>query len=120
MCMTVHSSSGVTLFTAALGGSAGRAGNSVGNYMCDNLQCSRYLRGELKSEALVVPTESLDLDARIDRLRSKLDPFVERILAGSSSVRRPRRRRIALPGPYRISVTAIGAVTQADFIRAPG
>jgi hypothetical protein len=82
MCMTVHASSGVTLFTAALGGSAGRAGNSVGNYMCANLQCSRYLRGELKSEALVVPTESLDLDARIARLRSKLDPFVERILAG--------------------------------------
>jgi hypothetical protein len=80
ICMTVHASSGVSLFTASLAGSAGRAGNSVGNYMCANLQCSRYLRGELKSEALIVPQESLDLDARIERLRSKLDPFIERIL----------------------------------------
>ncbi len=84
ICMTVHAASGVTLFTAALAGGAGRAGNSVGNYMCDNLQCSRYIRGELKSEALVTPTESLTLDERIARLRSKLDPFIERILAGTA------------------------------------
>jgi FBP C-terminal treble-clef zinc-finger len=81
MCMTVHASSGVTLFTAPLAGPSGRAGNTVGNYMCANLQCSRYLRGELKSEALVVPTESLDLAARIERLHSKLDPFITRILS---------------------------------------
>jgi FBP C-terminal treble-clef zinc-finger len=80
MCMTVHPSSGVTLFTAPLAGPSGRAGNSVGNYMCANLQCSLYLRGTLKSEALVVPTESLDLAGRVERLRGKLDPFIARIL----------------------------------------
>ena len=83
ICMTVHAASGVSLFTAPLAGRAGRAGNSIGNYMCDNLQCSRYVRGELRSDALVVPVESLDLDGRIERLRSKLDPFVERILAAA-------------------------------------
>jgi len=80
LCLTVHAASGVTLFTAALAGSAGRNGNSAGTYMCDNLQCSRYIRGELKSDALIVPNETLDLEIRVERLRSKLDPFIEKIL----------------------------------------
>jgi hypothetical protein len=80
LCLTVHAASGVTLFTAALAGSAGRNGNSAGTYICDNLQCSRYVRGELKSDALIVPNETLDLEIRLDRLRSKLDPFIEKIL----------------------------------------
>jgi hypothetical protein len=71
----------VTLFTAPLAGSAGRKGNSAGTYICDNLQCSRYVRGDLKSNALIIPTETLDLDARLDRLRSKIHPFIEKIVA---------------------------------------
>jgi hypothetical protein len=84
MCMTVHAASGVTLFAAPLAGSAGRNGNTIGTYICDNLQCSRYLRGTLKSEALVVPTESLDLDGRIARLHGKLKPFIDRVIGASS------------------------------------
>jgi FBP C-terminal treble-clef zinc-finger len=80
LCLTVHAASGVTLFTAALAGSAGRNGNSAGTYICDNLQCSRYVRGDLKSDALIVPNETLDVEIRLDRLRSKLDPFIEKIL----------------------------------------
>jgi hypothetical protein len=80
LCLTVHAARGVTLFTAPLAGSAGRKGNSAGTYICDNLQCSRYVRGDLKSDALIVPTETLDLASRLDRLRSKVDPFIEKIL----------------------------------------
>ena len=38
----------------------------------------------LKSEALVVPTESLDLDGRIARLHRKLKPFIERVIGAAS------------------------------------
>jgi hypothetical protein len=80
LCLTVHAASGVTLFTAALAGSAGRAGNSAGTYVCDNLQCSRYVRGELKSDALIVPNETLEFELRIERLRSKLNSFIDKVL----------------------------------------
>ncbi len=83
LCLTVHAASGVGLFTAALAGSAGRNGNSAGTYICDNLQCSRYVRGELKSDALIVPNETLDLEMRVERLRSKLDPFIAKILGST-------------------------------------
>lgn len=83
LCLTVHAASGVTLFTAALAGSAGRNGNSAGTYICDNLQCSRYVRGDLTSDALIIPNETLDLELRLDRLRSKLDPFIEKILGAT-------------------------------------
>jgi len=79
MCLTPHASSGVTLFTAAV---AGRGGNSVGNYMCANLQCSRYLRGALKSEAIVDMAETLDLATRVERLETRVAAFVGRV-AGS-------------------------------------
>jgi hypothetical protein len=81
--LTVHAASGVTLFTAAMAGSAGRNGNSAGTYMCDSLQCSRYVRGDLKSQALTVPNETLDVEIRLERLRSKVDPFIEKILGGA-------------------------------------
>jgi FBP C-terminal treble-clef zinc-finger len=83
LCLTVHAASGVTLFTAALAGSAGRNGNSAGTYICENLQCSRYVRGELKSAALIVPTETLDLATRLERLRLKAERFIEKILGGT-------------------------------------
>ena len=83
LCLTVHAASGVTLFTAALAGSAGRNGNSAGTYMCDGLQCSRYVRGELKSDALIVPNETLDVEFRLERLRSKLEPFIAKILGAT-------------------------------------
>jgi hypothetical protein len=83
LCLTVHAAAGVTLFTAALAGRPGRDGNSAGTYMCDNLQCSRYVRGDLKSEALIVPKDTLALEIRLERLRSKLDPFIEKILGST-------------------------------------
>jgi tRNA(Arg) A34 adenosine deaminase TadA len=80
ICLTVHASSGVTNFVAAKAGPAGRAGNSVGNYICADLQCSRYVRGTLKSEAATLMEESLDPAEKIHRLRVKLDGFTRSVL----------------------------------------
>jgi hypothetical protein len=78
----VHASSGVTHFAAAKAGAAGRAGNSVGNYICADLQCSRYVRGQLRSEAAITMEESLDPAEKVLRLRSKLQAFTRSVLGG--------------------------------------
>jgi hypothetical protein len=80
LCLTVHASSGVTHFAAAKAGAAGRAGNSVGNYICSDLQCSRYVRGHLRPEAATTMEESLDPAEKVLRLRSKLEGFVRGVL----------------------------------------
>ena len=80
ICLTVHAASGVTHFVAAKAGAAGRAGNSVGNYICADLQCSRYVRGALRSEAATTMEESLDPAEKILRLRSKLEGFTRSVL----------------------------------------
>ena len=81
VCMTPHTSSGVALLSAPLAGAAGRKGDSAGVYMCADLQCSRYVRGTLRSEAIVSMAETIDVDTKIDRLRQRLDAFVTRIAA---------------------------------------
>ena len=80
ICLTVHAASGVVHFVAAKAGRPGRAGNSVGNYICADLQCSRYVRGTLKTEAAIAMEESLDPAEKILRLRSKLEGFVRGVL----------------------------------------
>ena len=80
ICLTVHAASGVTNFVAARAGAAGRAGNSVGNYICADLQCSRYVRGTLRSEAAISMEESLDPAEKILRLRAKLEGFTRSVL----------------------------------------
>ncbi|MGV8970118.1 MAG: FBP domain-containing protein [Microbacteriaceae bacterium] len=44
LCHTSQPSYQVTLFTALRAGSAGRNGNTVGTYMCDDLSCSHIIR----------------------------------------------------------------------------
>jgi hypothetical protein len=52
----------------------------VGNYICTDLQCSRYVRGTLKSEAATRMEESLDPAEKIIRLRTKLEGFTRSVL----------------------------------------
>jgi hypothetical protein len=79
ICLTMHASSGVSLFTAPLAGAAGRAGNSVGTYICTDLQCSRYVRGRLKSEAVYSLGETIDVETKIERLRDMMEQFTARV-----------------------------------------
>ncbi|WP_104483039.1 FBP domain-containing protein [Actinokineospora auranticolor] len=80
LCLTAHTASGVSLFTARKTGAAGRQGNSRGTYICADLACSLYLRGKRKTEATQA-AESLTLDERILRLRINLDGFLAGVFA---------------------------------------
>jgi len=85
ICLTVHAASGVTNFVAAKAGAAGRAGNSVGNYICADLQCSRYVRGTLRSEAAIAMEESLDPAEKVLRLRANLEGFARTVLGEAAA-----------------------------------
>jgi hypothetical protein len=81
VCLTTRTAGGVTLMTARRRGAAGRAGNSVGQYLCHDLACSYYVRG-----LRVPPTgpdldESLPTEGKIKRARANLDAFLDKITA---------------------------------------
>lgn len=75
LCRTVHSSGDVTLMTAVRPGQKGRQGNSRGNYLCADLDCSLYARG-LKQPSRMQPGETLSVDAKVARLRGNLATLV--------------------------------------------
>src|SRR5689334_8225159 len=80
LCLTLHASSGVALFSAPLAGTAGRDGNSVGTYICADLQCSLYVRGLRTAHAAVRMSETLNEAGRVVRLRQRVDGFIGRVL----------------------------------------
>ncbi|MGI5122335.1 FBP domain-containing protein [Marinactinospora thermotolerans] len=80
VCLTAHAGSGVSLLTARRVGEAGRRGDSVGAYICDDLACSLYLRGRKKTEASKHQRESLTLEERIARATTNLGGFLDRVL----------------------------------------
>lgn len=81
LCLTSHPGSGVSLMTARKAGQAGRDGNSVGLYICADLDCSLYVRGKKKPAPGGRMEESLTVEQQIDRTRSNLDAFLNRLFA---------------------------------------
>lgn len=79
LCLTARTG-GVSLLVAPRAGKAGQRGDSVGTYVCDDLQCSLYLRGRL-STGSVGMHETLPLEDRIARLEANVEAFVGRVLA---------------------------------------
>lgn len=74
LCHCVHEGD-VALFVAPRAGEAGRRGNTVGVYVCADLQCSAHLREELKpSRQLPDPTPVLA--ARVAGLHERLRAFL--------------------------------------------
>jgi hypothetical protein len=71
LCQSTQSGGDVTLFTARRAGPAGRNGNTVGQYVCSDLQCSQRIRTDippwLRSRApeQVVPELADDLLKRV-------------------------------------------------------
>lgn len=47
LCRSIRSGGGVTLFTARRAGEAGRNGDTVGQYICADLQCSQRIRTDI-------------------------------------------------------------------------
>jgi hypothetical protein len=77
VCHSTQHGDAVLLFVAARAGAAGKAGNTVGTYLCADLQCSRYARGLLK---LDLPQGHTPPEERVSGLRERLDQFLEQVL----------------------------------------
>ena len=79
LCRSGHPAEGVSLFVAPRRGAAGRQGNTVGTYICTDLACSLYVRG--LRELSLPQGETLGVEARVARLPSRLESFVDKALA---------------------------------------
>lgn len=78
LCLTPHGPGGVVLMVAPRAGKAGQNGDSVGTYICADLQCSLYVRGKRVPGPDRLP-ESLSVEQKIDRLVTNLGTFLGRV-----------------------------------------
>jgi hypothetical protein len=77
LCLTVGAA---TLMVAPRAGKAGQQGNTVGSYLCVDLDCSLFVRNK-RSNGTVVMEERLSVEQKVDRLVANLGTFVGRITA---------------------------------------
>jgi len=78
LCLTVHSTTDVALMVAPRPGASGRAGNTVGAYLCVDLACSLYARGRKRPDR-VQPEETLTPEQKVARLEVNLATFLRRV-----------------------------------------
>lgn len=76
LCLTTRTSGAVTLMTARRTGEAGRRGDSVGRYMCGDLDCSLYVRGVRQTVGGGGPEESLTREEKIARIAGNVEEFL--------------------------------------------
>ncbi|WP_460855519.1 FBP domain-containing protein [Nocardiopsis coralliicola] len=81
ICLTTHPGAGVALMAARKTGPAGRQGDSVGLYICADLDCSLYARGLKKVGAGGSMDEFATAQEKVDRLRTALGTFLDRVTA---------------------------------------
>jgi hypothetical protein len=75
LCRTTRKNGDVSLYTAPRAGAAGRAGNSVGTYLCDELDCSEVVHLETATST-VVPELGVPVEDRVEGLVRRLDGFL--------------------------------------------
>lgn len=80
MCDLCRTVGAVSLMVAPRAGKAGQRGDSVGTYVCTDLDCSAFVRNK-RSNGTVVMEERLSVAEKIERLQGNLDTFVARIRA---------------------------------------
>ncbi|MET7640106.1 FBP domain-containing protein [Streptomyces sp. NPDC005438] len=78
LCLTSHTG-GVSLMVAPRAGKAGQRGDSVGLYVCEDLDCSLYLRGRKGAELGGGVEESLTLEEKVGRMHGNLAVFLDRV-----------------------------------------
>ncbi|MFJ6939110.1 FBP domain-containing protein [Streptomyces sp. NPDC101132] len=78
-CLTTHPGSGVSLMTARKSGREGREGNSVGVYICTDLDCSLYVRGRKQPEPGGRFEETLTVEQQVERMKGNLDAFLAKL-----------------------------------------
>lgn len=81
LCRSVHDADGVRLFVAPKAGAAGRQGNSVGTYICADLECSLYARGRRRT--VRAPAEPPGPE-RVTRLQRRLGAFLHRVISSDA------------------------------------
>lgn len=82
LCNTPQPAGQVTMFSAARAGDAGRAGNSVGTYICSDLACSLLIRIVPAYDGM--PHASELIAARITGLETRLRSFGGRVLESAA------------------------------------
>jgi hypothetical protein len=80
LCLTTHPGGGVSLMTARKAGRSGQQGNSVGSYICTDLDCSLYLRGKKTVGLGARFHESLTVTEKIERTAANLAGFLQRVI----------------------------------------
>lgn len=83
LCHTAQPAGQVTMFSATLAGEAGRAGNSVGTYVCADLACSILIRIAPPSYD-GLPDASQMIAARIAGLEARLHAFGGRVVQSAA------------------------------------
>ncbi len=78
LCRITQPSHQVTMFSAPRAGQAGRDGNTVGTYICDDLACSHLIR--------ILPAESPMMPPRHELLTQRSVGLGERVAAFAASV----------------------------------
>lgn len=79
LCRITQPSGQVTLFSAPRAGQAGRDGNTVGTYICDDLACSHLIR-ILPPQSPLQPSADEILNARREGLLARVDGFTADIM----------------------------------------
>ncbi len=83
LCNTPQPAGQVTMFSAARAGDAGRAGNSVGTYICADLACSLLIRIAPPANDWM-PDAPTRLFERIEGLETRLRSFGGRVLESAA------------------------------------
>jgi len=80
ICHTMQPGDQVALFSARRAGESGRAGDSIGTYLCVDISCHESVR----LAAPLAPQEvRASVDVRIDGARRRAENFIRRIVEGT-------------------------------------
>jgi hypothetical protein len=79
LCRITQPSDQVTLFSAPRAGQAGRNGNTIGTYICDDLACSHLIRILPPPHPLQQPLDEL-LARRSESLLARVDSFTSDVM----------------------------------------
>lgn len=80
LCHSVHQD-GIALFVAPRAGPAGRRGNTLGTYICQDLACSKHVRAALRPSRRL-PDPAPVIAAQGAELSRRLDAFINSVLQG--------------------------------------
>ncbi len=81
ICRAVDNSTAVALFTARRAGAAGRNGNTVGTYICRDLDCSAQLRQPSNRGGRARLNTDEDVETAAADMLGRLDAFIDAVRA---------------------------------------